>query len=256
MKIELRNVAGVSFAIEAMHASYKNYDISDSYDCIDGNPAFDVLNIHANFENMTEEDLEELENNREEIENFCQWNCKDFDSCINNGFCSGCFIGPKDRALTTMLSEKSSSERKHLRFIQAYMVIEAPLYWWKEFDTYRAGVEKDSESTMHTLMKFPITVENFNLNGKEREAFRNITNVLENLRNDRNFNILNKMLPQSWLQKRYVMASYEALKKIYQERKNHKLIEWHIFRNFIETLPYSELLITGNLEDNPEKNNG
>lgn len=150
-------------------------------------------------------------------------------------------FGEKDKVLSDSLIQAGTSHRKHLRLIDAWLEVSAPLYWWKQFDTYRIGVEKVSESTMHTLMKKPISFSDFEGND---ESFIPLASELEALRQEGKFSELNKFLPQAYLQTRIVKVSYEALRKIYEERKFHKLPEWRKFCESLEEfLPYFEEFI-------------
>ena len=158
-------------------------------------------------------------------------------------------IGPEDYDLSMKLIQAGSSHRKHIRLIDAWMEIQAPLYWWKEFDTYRMGVDKVSESTMHTIMNEEITQEDFDLSAWDDNEFARewIVNLCDELRLCGEFDRLNQLLPQSYLQTRIVKCSYEALHTMYQARHNHKLIEWRYFCRKLEELPYPEF-ITGEAE--------
>lgn len=166
----------------------------------------------------------------------------------------GCYvIGPKDHKLSMKLCKAGSDHRKHLRLIDVYAEIKAPLFWWKEFDTYRFGVEKVSESTMHTLMKTPLTLEDFEvtnsgihyLTWEDPDSYepRSEIESLERLRQDGFFDTLNAVLPQSYLQTRICKISYEALRNMYHARRNHKLEQWHQFCDWIEGLPYAEFIV-------------
>ena len=158
-------------------------------------------------------------------------------------------IGPNDKGLSTKLMLAGPEHRKHLRFIMAYVDITAPLYWWKEFDTYRAGVEKISTSTMHKLNSRELRVEDFSIVDEEERIYYTL-DVLPRL----NYKIkqskedktawekLVHELPSSYLQKRSVMMSYAALKNICDQREGHKLKEWHDFIDWAHGLPYSELI--------------
>lgn len=184
--------------------------------------------------------------------------------CGTGSDCTGCpyeksclvvelnptLIGPKDHELSMKLCKAGSDHRKHIRLIDVWVEIQAPLFWWKEMDTYRFGVDKESESTMHTLMKQPLSLSDFELperDDPEADLFWNHEiydhlQELEALRRAGDFESLNALLPQSYLQTRIVKFSYEALRMIYQARKNHKLKQWHTFCDWIETLPYSEFI--------------
>ena len=166
---------------------------------------------------------------------------------------AGVTVGPNDLSLMRRLAKAGTDHRKFMRFIVAYADITAPLYWWKEFDTYRAGVEKNSCSTMHCIHKHAFTPDDFScehlegiyqvllektivqLNGAREE-------YLESKGKDEWWQMI-QLLPTSYNQTRTVMISYEALANMYFARKNHKLDEWHTFCSWAETLPYFTAII-------------
>lgn len=128
---------------------------------------------------------------------------------------------------------------KFLRQIGVILDITAPLYWWKQMDTYKVGTVAQSESTMHTLMKKPVTNDCFE-SGKVPDFY---VNFLENLRQDGDFGKLNACLPQSWLQRRIWTGNYAVLKNIILQRENHKLPEWKFFFDALfPVLGHPELL--------------
>lgn len=126
------------------------------------------------------------------------------------------------------LSGLGNGHDKFLRMLRVDLLITAPLYWWKQFDTYKVGTVTQSESTMHTLMKSPITQNMF-----ESGLHPNILNILENMRLAGNFDGLNNLLPHSFLQTRMVSTNYAVLQNIIRQRRGHKLREW---REFISTI--------------------
>ena len=174
-------------------------------------------------------------------------------------------IGPKDLDLMTRLCNAGTDHRKFMRMIVVYVDITAPLYWWKEFDTYKIGTVANSCSTMHK-----IHAKEFDVNDFSHEHVEELTGDDYNMSYDfllRTVDILNyyrkkfletgdkvywwqliQLLPSSYNQKRTVMLNYEVLANIYKSRRNHKLDEWHTFCDWIETLPYSEL-ITGEIKE-------
>ena len=119
----------------------------------------------------------------------------------------------------------SGGHDKFLRQIGVVLDITAPLYWWKQMDTYKVGTVAQSESTMHTLMKKPVTKDCFE-SGQVPDFY---VNFLENLRQDGDFVKLNACLPHSWLQRRIWTGNYAVLKNIILQRENHKLPEWKFF---------------------------
>lgn len=165
------------------------------------------------------------------------------------------FVGAADETLMIKLANAGTDHGKFARFIQLYVDIEAPLYWWKQFMTYRMGVEVNSTSTMHTLSKKELSVEeNFAVDGLKPEALATLEQTVKHINElmnkynetkDRGYwDSAIKLLPDSFLQKRTCMISYAALRNMYESRKGHKLKEWHQFCEFIEGL-YCSGIITG-----------
>ena len=170
-------------------------------------------------------------------------------------------IGPNDQKLMTNLRNAGTDHRKFMRMITVYLDITAPLYWWKEFDTYKIGTVANSCSTMHKIADKKFTMEDFscehlfdfcpNCDTDSETVLRYTISWLNHCREkyletkDKEYWWqLIQLLPSSYNQKRTVMLNYEVLANIYKSRRNHKLNEWHTFCDWIETLPYSEL-ITG-----------
>ena len=142
------------------------------------------------------------------------------------------------------LSKLDGGHNKFLESICVWIDITAPLYWWKQMDTYRIGVTKSSESTMHTLMKQPITQDNF-----QNPIPYEIMNVLSDVYELQDFKLLNSILPQSYLQRRVVCTNYKALRNIISQRKNHKLYEWRLFGDEITLqIKYTEFITGGTNE--------
>ena len=147
---------------------------------------------------------------------------------------------------------------KYLRMIHVQVAVTAPLYWWKEMDTYKICTVRNSSSTMHKLASTPITMDCFEMddftplidNFKIDLSWQTIVSYLEQLRQKYNetkdkryWKELIRLLPESWLQTSVLDLNYETLRNIYAWRKNHKLTEWHTFCDWIRTLPYAEELI-------------
>lgn len=175
-------------------------------------------------------------------------------------------VGPKDLDLMTRLRNSGTDHRKFMRMITVYVDILAPLYWWKEFDTYKVGTVANSCSTMHKIHAKEFYEEDFSFDRLESGyeeykgddamhtaycSMQNTISALNRLRymynitkNKKYWDAMIQLLPSSYNQKRTVMLNYEVLANIYKSRRNHKLDEWHIFCDWIESLPYSEL-ITG-----------
>lgn len=191
-------------------------------------------------------------------------------------------IGPNDQKLMTQLAKAGTDHRKFMRMITVYLDITAPLYWWKEFDTYKVGTVANSCSTMHKITAKEFDVNDFShehieeLDGDEysmsydwllrtvdilnyyRKKYNTASEKLKrDITNAERKHVLAQqklfwwqmiqLLPSSYNQKRTVMLNYEVLANIYKSRRNHKLDEWHTLCDWIETLPYSEL-ITGKEE--------
>ena len=164
-------------------------------------------------------------------------------------------LGPEDKKLMMNLRNAGTDHRKFMRMITVYADITAPLYWWKEFDTYKVGTVANSCSTMHKIHSKEFVLDDFSHEHLfELDVLNTVIGYLNHYRNE--FLITKdkkcwwqmiQMLPSSYNQKRTVMLNYEVLANIYKSRKNHKLDEWRDFCKWIETLPYGEL-ITG--EDN------
>lgn len=173
-------------------------------------------------------------------------------------------IGDNDLNLMKKLANAGSDHSKFLRMITVYCDINAPLYWWKEYDTYKVGTVANSCSTMHKITSKPIELDDFSIddfNGTDelgvdlKDMFLNVVADCESLRkaylrtsDKRYWKGLIELLPESYMQKRTVMLNYAVLKNMYHSRKNHKLDEWHTFCEWIESLPYSEL-ITGDTNE-------
>ena len=173
-------------------------------------------------------------------------------------------IGPNDLNLMKKLRDAGTDHRKFMRMITVYLDITAPLYWWKEFDTYKVGTVANSCSTMHKIADKEFTLEDFShehlIDDKSAEVLglEYLEFVIGGLNKHRNQYLKTKdkkywwqiiqLLPSSYNQRRAVMLNYEVLANIYKSRKNHKLDEWVDFCTWIESLPYSEL-ITGKGEN-------
>ena len=173
--------------------------------------------------------------------------------CQGRGSMSLIEMGPNDLDLMKRLRNAGTDHRKFMRMITVYLDITAPLYWWKEFDTYRVGVEKNSCSTMHKIHAKEFTLEDFSCE-KLYDPLGDLRPIVDRLNVYRERYLKTKdkndwwqmiqLLPTSYNQKRTVMLNYEVLANIYKSRRNHKLSEWHTFCDWISELPYSEL-ITG-----------
>ena len=214
------------------------------------------------------------------------WNRSDsYYGCDDETYCDKCYnvrqfcfgyknkdnyiIGANDMKLAQTLIKAGNEHRKFMRQIFVSVDITAPLYWWKEFDTYKVGTVANSTSTMHKLATTPITLDCFEIddydrnlsladNPKDDDGLDNISTfeediiyVLENIRqkyletkDKRYWKELVRWLPESWLQKRTITMNYENVRNMYFQRRNHKLTEWsESFIKWVESLPYAEELI-------------
>ena len=216
------------------------------------------------------------------------WEKSDSHDCEPDLMCLGCkqrvtgqcfdgfVLGCNDHQLMTSLAKGGPVHAKYRRMLTVYLDITAPLYWWKEFDTYKVGTVANSCSTMHKIHAKEFTLEDFSCEhlfelGKNAEfedvpvydkEFWDAKLILEmtvkSLNHYRKLFLETKdkrywwqmiqLLPTSYNQKRTVMLNYEVLNNIYHSRKNHKLDEWHVFCDWIRELPYSEL-ITGEVAE-------
>lgn len=192
-------------------------------------------------------------------------------------YCGGTIIGKNDMDLCKRLIKGGSEHRKFLRQIMVSVDITAPLYWWKEFDTYKVGITANSTSTMHKLSSRPITANCFELDdfdGDLTTSFDNMDDSSNNMLHFENVSVwqmandfvcfleslrvkyietkdvrywkeLIRWLPESWLQTRTCTMNYENLMNMYHQRKNHKLSEWHTFCDWVLTLPYMKEFLEG-----------
>lgn len=190
------------------------------------------------------------------------------ENCANQEYCTHAFnrswqLGKADHDLMMRLAAGGPTHAKYRRMIMVYVDITAPLYWWKEFDTYKVGTMANSCSTMHKIAAKEFTMDDFS--HEHLFISRNVPNQFRTTSKDwllKTIQILNdwrklylktkdkrywwqmiQLLPSSYNQKRTVMLNYEVLAGIYPMRKNHKLDEWVEFCKWIETLPYSEIII-------------
>lgn len=205
-----------------------------------------------------------------DVGEFCDcWNggskaCPYYDECLDGSWVNDyqmLHLGNNDSDLMNRLCAAGSDHRKFMRMIVVYCDITAPLYWWKEFDTYKVGTVANSCSTMHKIHAKEFTIDDFSNEHILEETFTGLVNpitllngIVHALNQNRKLYLQTKnktywwqmiqLLPSSYNQKRTVMLNYEVLTNIYNSRKNHKLDEWHDFCDWIKTLPYSDF-ITG-----------
>lgn len=161
-------------------------------------------------------------------------------------------IGEKDLMLMCQLAKAGSSHAKYRRMITVYTDILAPLYWWKEFDTYKVGTVANSCSTMHKIAEKAFVLDDFSCEHMSLGIPSVLNIIIESLNNCREmYNETNdkqhwwnmiQLLPSSYNQKRTVMMNYEVLANIYTQRKGHRLDEWRDFCRWIEKLPYHQII--------------
>lgn len=228
LKIENTEVIGWEHAIRGMRNPKNSWEKTDSYPAVDCGKCGKI-----------------------EREGICKKEDRD---------CTGfeCFeVGPNDLKLMTTLRNAGTDHRKFMRMITVYLDITAPLYWWKEFDTYKVGTVANSCSTMHKIAAKEFVLDDFSHEHLQDDSVAVLESVIHTLNVHRewfNNKVLDdpiidwwqmiQLLPSSYNQRRTVMLNYEVLANIYKSRRNHKLDEWHTFCDWIESLPYSEL-ITG-----------
>lgn len=164
-------------------------------------------------------------------------------------------LGENDLDLAKRLRKAGSDHRKFMRQIFVSVDITAPLYWWKEYDTYKVATVANSTSTMHKIHSKPFEMEDFScdhMSENTKKEMEKVIAYLEVLRNQyletkdkQHWYDMIQFLPSSYNQMRTCSFNYETLINIYFSRKNHKLEEWHTFCHWIETLPYAKELILG-----------
>ena len=160
------------------------------------------------------------------------------------------FIGANDLKLMKQLSKAGSDHGKFLRYINVTVDITAPLYWWKEYDTYKVGTVANSCSTMHKIHDRPLTIDDFSHEHLMSGALFELGRIIDVINDARAEYVKDgqhkkaywwqmiQLLPTSYNQKRTVQLNYQVLKTMYHARKNHKLNEWHDFCDWCESLPY------------------
>lgn len=226
IKIENVDVSGWEAAIRGMRNPMNSWDKSDSGYC-----------------------------NRDLLRDCttCVRRSTDYSACKAEGF----EVGSNDLSLMKRLANAGTDHRKFLRMINVTMDITAPLYWWKEFDTYKVGTVANSCSTMHKIAAKEFTLEDFSceflladepIPSRDYSALGMMDATIYNLNRFRDLYLQTKdkkywwqliqLLPSSYNQRRTVMLNYEVLANIYKSRKNHKLDEWRDFCSWVETLPY------------------
>lgn len=250
IKFEHTEVTGWKHAIRGMRNPMNSWEQSDSCEC-------NTLKLEAGAD--------------------CEMVFNDHEPCheCNNGEYGFC-VGEKDYDLMTRLRNAGTDHRKFMRMIAVYADITAPLYWWKEFDTYKVGTVANSCSTMHKIHAKEFTYDDFShehlsyidigrgMLVSPMNWLKTTISMLNGLRslylqtNSKEYWWqMIQLLPTSYNQKRTVMLNYEVLANIYKSRKNHKLDEWRDLCRWIETLPYSELITRkGERNENKENDTG
>ena len=240
IKFENTEVVGWEAAIRGMRNPMNSWDKSDSYPCA-------ILG--------------------EITDNNSSYRCS---GCKNEfvGRPNCTVVGENDLDLMTRFRNAGTDHRKFTRMITAYVDILAPLYWWKEFDTYTVGTVANSCSTIHKIHDKEFTMEGFSCENMHKNAvvyngyvstsvlecvigaLNEFRNLYLETKNKKYWWQMIQLLPSSYNQRRTVMMNYEVLANIYKSRKNHKLDEWRDFCTWIESLPYSELITGGVREAN------
>lgn len=225
IKIEKTEVCGWEAAIRGMRNPMNSWDKSDSFWC-------------------NGEDCPMVENGE-----YPALDC-------NNGTYPYC-LGENDYDLMKRLVKSGSDHSKFMRMLLVTVDVTAPFYWWKEYDTYKVGTVANSCSTMHKITSKPIELSDFSMDDfyiedcgiDLKDMFIGVVADCEHLRkkylktkDKRYWRGLIQLLPESYNQKRTLLLNYAVLRNIYHSRKNHKLSEWHTFCEWVETLPYSELI--------------
>lgn len=162
--------------------------------------------------------------------------------------CKDCHVGPSDLALMQKLAAAGTDHGKYLRMITITADITAPLYWWKEFDTYKVGTVANSCSTMHKIADKEFTMDDFSHEHLEGRAFNTLEDVVDELNYYRGIYLetqdkgawwqMIQLLPSSYNQRRTVQLNYQVAHAMHDARRNHRLDEWHVFCDWVERLPY------------------
>ena len=232
LKLENTEVLGWEAAIRGMRNPMNSWENSDSYET-------DCEHFHCEDAGIS----------------------GDCSKCLGNRFYNFPVIGPNDLDLMKRLRNAGTDHRKFMRMITVYVDLTAPLYWWKEFDTYKVGTVANSCSTMHKIAEKEFTLEDFSHEHLIVAGLNSLKRTIDDLNSAREGYLderikqnpewrkevwwqMIQLLPSSYNQRRTVQMNYEVLANIYKSRRNHKLDEWHTFCDWIEGLPYSEL-ITG-----------
>lgn len=274
MKFEKTVVSGFEGAFRGLRNPLQSWRKSDSVfgiadvDDVDQMLDFDVASLYCEKEGISFEDSDLYDTYQGDYAEWLRQNgilrWDEYHSLFEYAY-----LGPKDIDLAHRMIKGNTAESKFLRQINVSVDITAPLYWWKEFDTYKIGTVANSTSTMHKLATTPITLECFETDdyNKNLTLSEEVTDeavftydtdsftfdLIQNLEKLRlkyletkdigYWKELIRWLPESWLQTRTITMSYENLYSIVRQRKNHKLTEWKRFIDWVATLPYSNELI-------------
>ena len=243
-----------AFGIDSINYCDMDWEIATAY--VDANEKYDYDEDYDNFYDAQEK--------------YSKWLDRNGVLKIQNDCIEYAFIGPKDLDLAHRMIKAGASDSKFLRQIKVCVDITAPLYWWKQFDTYKIGTTANSTSTMHKLSSTPITLDCFETDDYNRDLIlfnetyndevisfavddfsRELIDTLEQLRikynetkDQKYWKELVRWLPNGWLQTRTVTMNYAVIRNIYFQRLHHRLNEWKQFCNWVEQLPYSDDLIT------------
>ncbi len=227
IKIEQTEISGFGAAIRGMRNPMNSWDKMDSHVC-----------------------------NCDEYDSDCPMvvNGDEPGEECNDGKWKFC-VGENDYALMKRLADGGSCHAKYRRMMLVTCDITAPLYWWKEFDTYKVGTVANSCSTMHKIHAKEFTLDDFSHEHLCDNSLKTLQAVIDNLNIERKNFLFTKdkwcwwqmiqLLPSSYNQKRTVLLNYEVLANIYKWRKDHKLDEWRDFCRWIEQLPYSNVIVRG-----------
>lgn len=223
LKIENVEIAGWEAAIRGMRNPKNSWDRSDSIFVEDGE--YHDICGNSGPSNVS---------------------CTDSESWLE--------IGPNDHNLMMNLAKGGPVHAKYRRMITVWFDVTAPMFWWKEFDTYKIGTVRNSCSTMHKIHVKPFTIDDFSHEGCDevmfaKSALLGLIETLEHLRvafnntqEKRFWRALIELLPSNYNMKATISLNYEVLHHIYFDRKGHKVDEWHTFCDWIESLPYSEIM--------------
>ena len=285
MKFELTKVYNFEGSFRGLRNPMNSWDKSDSLfgivDIYDSDALTDVCDAWIEFENQKriKNNLEPYTYDMEESHKYYEILHQCYKWLMSNGILSAndnyeglydvAFLGPNDLQLARKLILAGDEHAKFMRQIFVSVDITAPLYWWKEFDTYKVGTVANSTSTMHKLADEPITMDKFEFDNLDvvidsytiphggesiiifGDYAEDIIDMCENLRlkfketgDAVYWKALIQILPSAFLQTRTITMSYANLRNIYFQRKNHKLKEWHQFcEDWLPTLPYAKQLI-------------